>query len=182
MRFRRRTRFGTGDKGATLVEAALVIPLLLMIAIGSAEVGLTFVDWMSVSNATREGARVGSAAGNSADADDLILQVVARASCNINNGRLVQVRVFESDANGDQVDPARQNVYPVASMSCQPFSVTWGTATVNWPSTSRSTDIGDLDYLGVEVRFEHDTVTGLFPIFNTTWNDRTVMRLEPTTQ
>ena len=47
----------------TLLETAIVIPMLLMLAIGLAEVGFLVIDQMAVANAAREGARVGAAAG-----------------------------------------------------------------------------------------------------------------------
>ena len=49
--------------GVTLLETAIVIPMLLMLAIGLAEVGFLVIDHMAVANAAREGARVGAAAG-----------------------------------------------------------------------------------------------------------------------
>lgn len=171
------------ERGATLVEASMVIPLLLLLAIGSAEAGLTFVDWMSVSNAGREGARVGAAAGKHVDADQLILTVVARATCNIQNGELVSVRIFKAEPDGDDHPSGLSNTYDVVNPNCGVGPATWAPDAGNdWPSPSRNSAMGNLDYLGVEITFTHDTITGLFPMFNATWVDRTVMRIEPVTQ
>jgi Flp pilus assembly protein TadG len=38
---------------------AIVLPLLLMLVFGIAEFGIAFTQWQSLTNATREGARVG---------------------------------------------------------------------------------------------------------------------------
>jgi Flp pilus assembly protein TadG len=113
---RRRGRYYF-ERGATLVEATFLIPILLLLAIGLSEVGLTVIDWMAVSNASREGARVGAAAGSNATSDDLILQVVGQASCAIDNGELTSVRIYKSDLNGDMVSNA-ENVYTLNSLNC----------------------------------------------------------------
>jgi Flp pilus assembly protein TadG len=54
-RWRRLTRT---DAGQSLLEVALVMPLLLLVAVGIFEFGRAFQTWLVVSNAAREGARV----------------------------------------------------------------------------------------------------------------------------
>ena len=49
-----------GQPGQSLVEAALVIPILLILFLGIAEVGFFLFAQVQVVNATREGARCGS--------------------------------------------------------------------------------------------------------------------------
>jgi Flp pilus assembly protein TadG len=46
------------DRGAALVEAALTIPILLLITVGIFEIGRAYQTWQVVSNAAREGARM----------------------------------------------------------------------------------------------------------------------------
>ena len=53
----------TDDRGATLVEFALVIPLLLLILFGIAEVGRFLAVKEAVNTASREAARYGSVTG-----------------------------------------------------------------------------------------------------------------------
>lgn len=53
--------------GTSVVEMALVLPLLLLLTFGIGEFGIMYTQWQSLTNATREGARVG---------------VVFRAACN----------------------------------------------------------------------------------------------------
>lgn len=45
--------------GTTIVEATIVLPLMLMLIFGIAEFGISFTRWNSLTNAVREGARVG---------------------------------------------------------------------------------------------------------------------------
>ncbi|MCL6634264.1 MAG: pilus assembly protein [Peptococcaceae bacterium] len=54
-------------RGQALVELALVLPLLLVLAIGTMEFGRIFHSYLVITNATREGARVGVLGENTAD-------------------------------------------------------------------------------------------------------------------
>jgi Flp pilus assembly protein TadG len=48
------------ERGVVAVEFALVLPLLVMLLLGVTTVGLTYSDHLSVTNAVRESARLGS--------------------------------------------------------------------------------------------------------------------------
>lgn len=48
------------EQGQSLVEIALVVPILLVLFLGIAEVGFFLFSHVQVANATRSGARVGS--------------------------------------------------------------------------------------------------------------------------
>jgi Flp pilus assembly protein TadG len=47
----------TRDDGQTFVEFALVLPLLVMLVLGIAQFGLAFHNYLSITDATRVGAR-----------------------------------------------------------------------------------------------------------------------------
>jgi Flp pilus assembly protein TadG len=49
-----------GQHGAAVVELALVLPLLVMLLFGLISTGLAYTDDLAISNAAREGARLGS--------------------------------------------------------------------------------------------------------------------------
>ena len=68
------------DRGATLIEAAIVLPLLFMLLFGIIEIGMALSSYSTAANATRAGTRMGSVAGNDADADLRILQRMASES------------------------------------------------------------------------------------------------------
>jgi hypothetical protein len=56
----RRVRQWRTERGAELIEMAIVTPVLLMIIAGIFDFGMMFRAWEVVTNAAREGARVGS--------------------------------------------------------------------------------------------------------------------------
>lgn len=54
---------GKGERGAALVELALVLPMLVMLVAGTAAVGDALNAYLSVVNASRDGARLAVRAG-----------------------------------------------------------------------------------------------------------------------
>ena len=47
------------QRGTSVVEMAIVLPLLLMLIFAIGEFGMMYTQWQSLTNAAREGARVG---------------------------------------------------------------------------------------------------------------------------
>jgi Flp pilus assembly pilin Flp len=175
------------ERGASLVEVGIILPMLILIAIGLSEIGFLVVDYLTVTNAAREGARTGAAAADfnqgGIDADDLIVEAVEEAACNLRFGDLQTVRIFKADAAGDPV-PGQSNEYaPSGALACD--SSLNSLACVNgcpWPAASRDRVPPTLDVLGVEVVFSHTSVTGLFPFPTVDWNETAVMQIEPDTR
>jgi Flp pilus assembly protein TadG len=177
----------SSDKGASLVEASILIPVLILLAVGLSEIGFLVVDYLTVSNSAREGARTGAAAANfnqgGVDADDLILAAVEESACNLRFGDLEEVRIFKADADGNPISGS-VNVYsPTAALAC-------GNSTTNlgcdngcpWTAASRDRVPPTFDDLGVEVTFSHTDVTGFFPFPTVNWSETAVMQIEPDTR
>lgn len=55
----RHRRRGSSETGNTLVETAIVLPILLLVIAGIMDFGFLFLQYEVVTNAAREGARVG---------------------------------------------------------------------------------------------------------------------------
>src|SRR5262245_60557877 len=62
-----RTRLIKNERGAAMLEAAVTIPLILLIAVGIFEFGRAYQTWQVVTNAAREGARVAVINGTTDD-------------------------------------------------------------------------------------------------------------------
>ncbi len=56
----------SGDQGASAVEFALVVPLLIVLVFGIIDFGVIFAQQLSLNNAVRQGARSAVVAGNTA--------------------------------------------------------------------------------------------------------------------
>ncbi len=58
MKLRVFLRFMFGEEGATAIEFALVLPVLIMILVGTFEFGLAYNNYLAITHAAREGARM----------------------------------------------------------------------------------------------------------------------------
>ena len=64
MRLDRRRSYSNG-RGQALLETALVLPIVLLVAVGIFEFGRAFQTWQILTNAAREGARIALLPGSS---------------------------------------------------------------------------------------------------------------------
>ena len=55
-----RARRKNGEKGQALVEFALLVPIFLLLLFAVVDFGMGFYSWITVTNADREGARLGA--------------------------------------------------------------------------------------------------------------------------
>jgi Flp pilus assembly protein TadG len=56
------------EKGAALIEAAITVPVILLISVGIFEFGRAYQTWQVLTNAAREGARMAVITGTTDDA------------------------------------------------------------------------------------------------------------------
>ncbi len=192
MRARRQDR----ERGAILVEFALVVTLLVGILFGVVEFGFAWESRMTVQNASRAGARVGSGLGNERLSDYSIIQSV-KAALGDKTDDLLHLVVYKSPtANGAPPascggsSPSNSsgncNVYSgsqVRSLTSSSFTGTTSCSTPSpdrfWcPTTRQVRQAVGADYLGIYIRLRHEQITGIYgdEIIIT---DRSVMRLEP---
>src|SRR4051794_19696047 len=90
-RLRRRTQ-----RGAALVEAAIVLPVLVTITLGVIEIGFIFKDSLTISSAVRSGARIGAVDGTNTTADFDILSAVKSGSGALNSTAIQAVVVYKA--------------------------------------------------------------------------------------
>lgn len=69
MKFRRKSRFSSSSSGSTIVEFALIAPILLMIIFSTVEFGLIIFAGTLLDSAATEGARLGKT-GSAYNADN----------------------------------------------------------------------------------------------------------------
>lgn len=88
-------------KGQSLVETALVLPVIFLILMGIVEFGLAFNNYLMVGNASREGARSAAVGAT----DQQIQSVVGNVASTLNASRLtVTVTPAQSTRKkGDEV-------------------------------------------------------------------------------
>ncbi|OWY60631.1 hypothetical protein B7486_68150 [cyanobacterium TDX16] len=195
----RRARRARGERGATLIEAAIMLPLFFFLIFGILEFGFSFRNYLTLANGTRDGARTGTTAGNVASADYQVLRAIERSMSAMNDSDIEQIVIFHADGPTDEVPSACTGDGAVSSTSfeCNVYTPTAfdfeeedfdcngsGPAPDDgWCPTSRQVAVnppnGPPDYIGVWIKVRYDYITGLFPGDGLTFTDTTIMRIEP---
>lgn len=195
---RLRARRRRGERGAALVEAAFITPVFALLIFGMLEFGLTFRDYLTVANVSRDGARAASAYGDSLYADYNIIQVARQSSKGFRPNEIQRLVIFDAGSVSgnifDTTHPANAcltsttgiadvcNVYDSVDLAlAKSFFGCKSTENLDryWcPNTREVRASGPPDYIGVYVEARHDFITGLFgPGMDLT--DVLVMRIEP---
>lgn len=192
------------ERGAVAVEAALLLPVLVLILFGIVEVTLLLKDSVALNYATRQGARIASASADAgpgtcetgpeappcAPANTPALaqaaaDAIQRSGSAMPKDSIDYILVYRANskgypgANGSTTMPASCAGVP----SCVMF--TWRDAQDafryqggSWDSRSINACVNESDTLGVYMHVTHDSVTGLFGDSNDL-EDRAVMKFEP---
>lgn len=102
---RRRTSPGRGDRGATIAEFALVLPVLLLLGLGTAEMSMAWVATNKAEAATSQAVRLAAVSGSRVEADRDVLLALASALSAGALENLDRVVIFKpADAQGTVPD------------------------------------------------------------------------------
>lgn len=197
------------EGGQGLVEFAAVVPVFLFILLGILEFGFVFDHHLTISYATREGARAGAALANGGgplgcgagrspnwtSVDPQIIAAVQRVLASpgspIALERVTEIRIYKATATGDEVAGA-VNVWvydPTGGPMVDGRALDFSPQTVGWPACARTNATANPDSLGVSLRYTYQFVTPLAAIgaffggggpASLPMSDRTVMALNPT--
>lgn len=193
---RRGYRRGASERGQALIEMAAILPLLILLVLGTLEFGMIFDHHLSLEYATREGARTGSALANAdgvtPDCNEIDQQVVAAVErvltspgSAVDLSEVSQIRIYKSQANGSETT-GLVNVWsytpgagPVVDGSALDFSQT----SHGWNACTRSNVQTSPDKIGVSLTYTYRFRTALSAFTggtaSLTMTDRTVMTLNP---
>lgn len=168
------------DRGAVVVEAAVITPLFLTVVIGIIEFGSVYKDQLAITSAVRAGARMASSEPRVATfATDAVNQV-AREGSALTMANIQSLWVYKADSGGYA---SGSDFTSCPSATCDQF--TWSPATSSfvqssgtWVFTNQDACTGEEDSVGIYLAYRHPSVTQLF--FTTlTLTSHTVMVLEP---
>lgn len=176
-----------------MVEAALILPVMVLLVLGIMEFGLLFTSYSTTTAASRSGARLAataySQAGDSTTAQASAATQIAAATAAdlevLNNGEptgMVIYRVNPSSTNGAPVGGfPGANLAGGCTTDCIRF--TWDAAAGAFTRTSGSWPAVDacgvdVDSVGVFVQSRHSYISGLLGQTRDV-EGHTVMRLEP---
>lgn len=196
------------DRGQSLVEFAMVVPVFMLLLLGMLEFGFVFDQTMTLSYGTREGARTAAALGpgntttlpctTSDDIDKHIIAAVERVlegpGSRITLAPSTQVVIYRATTSGTSTGQENIWVYspgggPSVDGQALDFARTGG---VGYNACTRDADgsvASPPDSVGVSVRYIYQFVTPLgaaMRFFGPSGasslliSDRTVMALNPT--
>lgn len=141
---RRRRRFAD-QSGAEVIEFALVLPLLLLIVMGIIDFGLIFRTYEVITNAAREGARIGVLPGyGNADIIARVDQYVQAAglggpgTATTTPGALQQVAIGGSCISVKPVTVSMTHTYLFLGDIASYFGGSFGTKTLTATSAMRA--------------------------------------------
>lgn len=192
------------ELGQGLVEFTLVIPILLLLVVSVAELGLAFGNAHTIGYGSREGARVGSAlakggvndcsggddpAGVDAALVAAAQRIMKSPGSGIDMANVQEIRVFRATSTGAEV-PGTTSVWtysPGGGPEVEPGAFLDFTPGANpWPACIRNNGTNP-DSIGVTVRYTYEFVTPMPQVINAisngalqlTLSESTVMSLNP---
>jgi hypothetical protein len=187
----RRRPHRQGDRGVTIVEAAIVFPLFFLIVLAIIEFGFYMAASSNTTSAARAGARVGSAelapAADKASVADKIRDRVAKDLRGL-TGKDAPTRlwVYKAAADGspcvDLVCGSGTGFASCPDPVCFRYTG-WDRSTRTFTSRAGSWTSVDacaptLDTVGVHLQVVHNYLSGVLGD-RTTLNEKTVLRVEP---
>ncbi len=193
-------RFGRDrDRGAVLIEFALITPVLVLIMLGIFEYGNAWRQITSIERATQQGGRTVSSQANGRYADYETLRAIDAAMSGTSGLDVVRVVIWNANSN-DTVPPACLatpqsglcNTYTgsvLTSSSTAPFPGGSSTAPscaggvdASWCPVGRNRTGSSPDRIGVHITAEYTPVTGLLPGPKVTIERSAIYQIEPCAQ
>jgi len=179
-----------GDRGAVMVEMAIVVPIFILLVFGMLEFGLAFKNKLTMAHATNQATRRATVLGSDAASDIDILDafeegLVGAASLDW----VISVDIFKANPDGSKGVYDRYTVdadgVPCGWDPCPDPGivdpVTYGSPD-DYPPCSRDTSLDPsdgVDTVGVEVTYTHTWVTGVLGFADQTWHETSMGRMEP---
>lgn len=192
------------ERGQGLVEFTMVVPILLLIVVSVAEIGLAFGNKHTVGYGSREGARVGSALATGdvndctigddpALVDATLVSAVQRILKSPGSGldieKVEEIRIFKADADGGETT-GLVNVWTYTGAGSGPDvdpgeaygTIDFSLAGTNaWPACARDNTTTTPDSIGVTVKYRYDFVTPLPSVINAIAGGALSLELNETT-
>ncbi len=185
MTVRRSTASREGsERGAALVEFAIIATVFLTMSFGTFEMGLAWSDSQLVTQAARTGARSATQLGVNPAADSFSVESIEAALGDLRTD-VTRIVIYEANAADGSMPAACVAAAPPGIAGfCSVYDQTdFGTygAWSNglWQPSSRDNDSDTADFVGVTVEVARPYATGFFGSSTFTITDTTVMRIEP---
>ncbi len=178
------------ERGAVLIEALIVIPVLMMITLGVIEYGGAYREDSTVAAATRAGARTASALSKSdfgvtpaTDSGYVTAQAVASVLQSLGSKAPQQLWIYQVNGSASCAPPSFSGcTYKIGygwDSANKKFFTSLLSGSTAWPAAKQSACAGGtIDQIGVWVTVNHTAVTHMFGT-GRALTGKTIMRFEP---
>jgi Flp pilus assembly protein TadG len=185
------------QRGQSLVEFALIIPIFLLLFIALIEFSLVFNAVLAINFASREASLIGAEAGNASDADCVILDAVETAVGPPAAPTLITgVKIYQANRAGTAI-PGKVNAYtrtgetvctyPDGQVLRVPYT---RVGSAGYPEANRCNVLAGcggsttVDQIGVEVTYQYSWHTPMYTLLGWSSTGYTLvksnaMRMEP---
>lgn len=185
------------QSGQSVVELALIVPVFMLLLLGLLEFGMAFDHTITVSYATREGARTGSAlvdggASGCASVDPRIVAAVQRVltspGSQVAISRVSEIRIYEATATGAETS-GKVNIWrydPTHGPTVDGEQLDFAVTSVGWSACDRTAHPPQSVGVSLKYRYVFATPVGLIMSMvggsgpaGLDISDRTVMAMNP---
>jgi Flp pilus assembly protein TadG len=171
------------ERGAALVETAILLPVVIILVFGLIEFSSAYQSSSTASSSARAGARVASAEALLPTYATDAAAAAATALHTIPNNEPVEMWVYKATANGypesGNFTNCTTNCIKYAWLPSTRLFDTANPSGGGWPYTTQNAcNQNSWDSVGVFVKLKHQFITQLFGA-NITLTDHAVFRLEP---
>ena len=174
------------ERGQTMVEFAMLVPVFLVLLLGMLEFGTAFNHQLTLGYATREGARIGAdlvngggllgcgtgQSPNAGNVDQVIIEAVDRVLTSTGSpiplSQVSRIRIFQADQNGGDTLGKDNDWGYVASPYTLPdgTKVNFAPGPQGWNACNRSnveghTYASSVDSIGVSISYTYQMTTPL---------------------
>ncbi len=197
---RRRER----ERGQGLVEFSLVVPIIILVVVSVAELGLAFGNTHTLGYGSREGARVGSALATGGVLDcsggedpslvdatlvSAVQRILKSPGSGLDISKVKEIRIFKANSTGGETgsfvnvwrytgERSGPEVDPGPGVENIDFS---RIGTNAWPACTRDNSSASPDSIGVTVTYTYDFVTPLPSVVNAIAGGALALELSETT-
>jgi hypothetical protein len=187
----------TTQRGQSMVEMALLLPLLVVIVLGTLEFGFAFDHHLTLEYATREGARAGAALAHGGvgppgcdgadEVDPRIIAAVQRvltspgSPIQLHEG--MEIHIYDAGVDGEQLATNVWRFSAGMGPTIDGLPLNFVEDSVAWTACNRNNSAVNTESVGVSITYRYDFATPFGVLFGDTgytMRDRTVMQLNPT--
>jgi Flp pilus assembly protein TadG len=176
----------SGDRGASAVEAALILPVFILLIFGTIEFSLLLRDYVGTTYSIRAGVRIASAQPRVDGFTQTAADTIATQGSALPKDSIEYIYVYKANSSGypGSAASAATAFATCPDATCDKF--TWdavankfvSVGAVKWDANTINACPGTLDSVGVYMRVKHQWVTRLF-VNTSTIEDYSVNTFEP---